>query len=73
MAEEQNLHMSRALIFCETCRYTKESKTREDGMTGDALLSAKVQERLAESGRHDVTVRTQRCLWLCARHCYIRD
>lgn len=63
--------MSRMLIFCETCKFTVEEKLAPDGRAGGEMLAQEMRDLLAERGRSDVTVATQRCLWACTQHCNV--
>jgi predicted metal-binding protein len=59
----------RRLIFCTTCRFSREDATGPDGRTGGETLAAHMEAVLADRGRHDVLVQRQACLWNCTRHC----
>ena len=61
----------RSLIFCTTCRYSPDHKTAEDGRTGGETLIAHMNEVLTETGRSDVKIQTQACLWNCKQHCSV--
>ncbi len=67
--------MSRMIVFCETCKFSKEEKLAPDGRTGGEMLAQEMRDLLAERKRSDVTIATQACLWSCTRHCnvYLRD
>jgi len=61
----------RRLVICTTCKFSPESKLGADGRTGGEILVAAVQAVLAKSGREDVQVATQACLWNCTRPCSV--
>lgn len=61
----------RSIVLCTTCRYSAESKTGPDGRTGGELLISHMREVLRETGRDDVRLETQACLWNCKRHCSV--
>lgn len=61
----------RSLIFCTTCRYSKDRQTGEDGRTGGETLVAHMNDVLAAAGRSDVKIQTQACLWNCKQHCSV--
>jgi predicted metal-binding protein len=63
--------MTRAIIFCETCKFAPDTKVAEDGRTGGEILAQEMRQLLADNGREDVDVGTQRCLWSCSRHCNV--
>jgi predicted metal-binding protein len=65
----------RALVFCTTCRFSRESAVGPDGRTGGELLIAEVERLLRARGRGDIAVERQACLWSCVRHCnvFFRD
>jgi predicted metal-binding protein len=63
--------MARAIVFCETCKFDTDRKVADDGRTGGEILAQEMRDLLAERGRDDVTVATQRCLWSCSRHCNV--
>lgn len=61
----------RRLIICSTCKFSPESKAGPDGRTGGEMLHAAVQAVLAKTGRTDVAVATQACLWNCDKPCSV--
>jgi predicted metal-binding protein len=61
----------RSLIFCTTCRFSREEKTGADGRTGGETLIDHVKTVLREKGRQDVQIQTQACLWNCKQHCSV--
>ena len=61
----------RALVFCTTCRYSRESLAGPDGRTGGETLIAEVEKMLQARGRGDVAIERQACLWSCVRHCNV--
>jgi predicted metal-binding protein len=63
--------MPRAIVFCATCKVSSDEKFAADGRTGGEMLAEEMRRLLAERGRDDVTVSTQRCLWSCNRHCNV--
>jgi len=67
--------MTRALIFCTTCKHDADNKLGPDGLTGGETLARHAEALLAERGRDDIAVQRQECLWSCTRHCnvWLRD
>lgn len=65
----------RSLIFCTTCKWSETEKVGPDGVTGGETLARTMEALIAETGRDDVRVERQACLWSCTRHCnvWIRD
>ena len=61
----------RALVFCTTCRYSREAQAGPDGRTGGEMLIAELEELLRARGRNDVRIERQACLWSCVRHCNV--
>lgn len=61
----------RSIVFCTTCKYTAENKVNEDGVTGGELLAREMETLLYETGRADIKVERQKCLWACTRHCNV--
>ena len=61
----------RAMVFCTTCRFSRESQRGVDGRTGGETLTAEMAALLASAGRSDVRIETQACLWSCMRHCNV--
>jgi predicted metal-binding protein len=61
----------RALVFCTTCRYSRDEQVGPDGRTGGEMLVAEVENLLRCTGRSDVKIERQACLWSCLRHCNV--
>jgi predicted metal-binding protein len=61
----------RALVFCTTCRYSRDAPAGPDGRTGGEMLIAEVEHLLKARGRSDVAIERQPCLWSCLRHCNV--
>jgi predicted metal-binding protein len=61
----------RALVFCTTCRYSRNEPVGPDGRTGGETLIHEMQQLLSRKGRNDVTIERQACLWSCLRHCNV--
>ncbi|MEO1066550.1 MAG: DUF1636 domain-containing protein [Pseudomonadota bacterium] len=61
--------MSRAIIVCQTCKFTAETKTDTNGVTGGEHLTRHLEDVLA--GRDDVVIQKQDCLWACSDHCNV--
>jgi predicted metal-binding protein len=61
----------RALVFCTTCRYSRETQAGPDGRTGGEMLIAEIEGVLRARGRSDVRIERQACLWSCVRHCNV--
>jgi|SRR5687767_3816764 len=61
----------RSLVFCTTCRYSRDEPAGPDGRTGGETLIAEMEELLRSRGRNDVKVERQACLWSCVRHCNV--
>lgn len=61
----------RAIVFCTTCRVTKDKKTNDDGVTGGELLAREMESLLKETGRSEPRVARQECLWSCTQHCNV--
>ena len=59
--------MTTTIFVCDTCRYSAESKTDPDGVTGGELLATEIEALAA--GMRDLEVRRQSCLMGCERHC----
>jgi predicted metal-binding protein len=65
----------RSLVLCNTCRFPDGRKFADDGRTGGQTLIAEMRGLLADTGRSDVQVEEQSCLWNCTQSCsvVIRD
>jgi predicted metal-binding protein len=65
----------RALVFCATCRFSRDSAFGPDGRSGGETLIAEVESVLKARGRDDIAIERQPCLWSCVRHCnvFLRD
>lgn len=61
--------MSRAIIVCQTCKFSAQCKTGADGKTGGQHLTQHLETILA--GRSDVVIQKQDCLWACSDHCNV--
>ena len=61
----------RAIVFCATCRFPDKEKVNGDGVTGGEMLAREMEALLAETGRDDVYVERQECLWSCTEHCNV--
>jgi predicted metal-binding protein len=61
----------RALVFCTTCRYSREAQAGPDGRTGGEMLIDEIEAVLRGRGRSDVRIERQACLWSCVRHCNV--
>lgn len=61
--------MSRAIIVCQTCKFSPMSKTDPQGRTGGEILTGHIEAVLA--GRADVALQKQDCLWACSDHCNV--
>lgn len=61
--------MSRAIVVCQTCKFSKEIKTNSDGLAGGEILTHHLEEVLKD--REDITIQKQDCLWACSDHCNI--
>jgi len=61
----------RSLVFCTTCKHSAEAKTDADGRTGGENLMQHVRDVLKDTGREDIHVTEQECLWSCKRHCNV--
>jgi predicted metal-binding protein len=59
----------RALVFCTTCRFSRDEQVGPDGRTGGETLIAEMEALLRSRGRSDVNIERQACLWSCLRHC----
>lgn len=63
--------MTRSLIFCRTCRYSREEKLAPDGRSGGEILAEYAKDVLGDQGRSDIGIGFQTCLWSCKRHCNV--
>lgn len=61
--------MTRAIIVCQTCKFSPERKTRDDGASGGEILTGHLEAVLA--GRNDIAIQKQDCLWACSEHCNV--
>lgn len=61
--------MSRAIIVCQTCKLTAETKTNDEGLAGGEILTSHLEDLLKD--RHDITIQKQDCLWACSQHCNV--
>jgi predicted metal-binding protein len=61
----------RAMVFCTTCRFNRDSHRAPDGRTGGETLAAEMAALLSSRCRSDVCIETQACLWSCMRHCNV--
>jgi predicted metal-binding protein len=61
----------RAIVICTTCKHADGQKIDGQGRSAGAILVASMQNLLAETGRTDVTVETQACLWNCTQPCSV--
>ena len=58
------------IYVCETCRFSNEQATAEDGRSGGQILYDLLMERRAGSDRvQEYEIRTTRCLMGCDHHC----
>lgn len=55
------------IFVCDTCNYSTEAKTREDGKTGGEILAEFIEAGAGE----ELTVKRQSCLMGCDRHCNV--
>lgn len=61
----------RSLVLCNTCRFPDGRKLADDGRTGGQTLIAELRRLLADTGRNDVDVVEQTCLWNCTQSCSV--
>jgi predicted metal-binding protein len=61
----------RSLVLCNTCRFPDGRKLADDGRTGGQTLIAELRGLLADTGRSDVDVEEQSCLWNCTQSCSV--
>ena len=61
----------RSLVICSTCRFPGGEKFDASGRTGGQVMLAELRGFLAESGRDDVAVAEQSCLWNCTQSCSV--
>jgi predicted metal-binding protein len=61
----------RSLVMCSTCRFPDGRKTDDEGRTGGQVMIAETRAHLAETGRADVIVEEQACLWNCTQSCSV--
>ena len=61
----------RSLVVCTTCKFSPESKLAPDGRTGGETLLAHLRDALQASGRDDLAIEPQACLWNCTRPCSV--
>ena len=61
----------RRLVICTTCKFSETSKLAPDGRTGGEMMLAAVHSFLAKTGRSDIAVEPQVCMWNCAKPCSV--
>jgi predicted metal-binding protein len=61
----------RRIVMCTTCKFPDGRKVAEDGRTGGQTLIAHMKDHLAATGRSDVVVEEQACLWNCTQSCSV--
>lgn len=61
----------RAIVICSTCRFSRHEQAGPDGRSGGEMLIAEMQDLLRSTGRSDVKIERQSCLWSCLRHCNV--
>lgn len=61
--------MTRAIIVCQTCKFTAQAKLNGDGLAGGEILTKHLEDVLA--GRDDLVIQKQDCLWACSDHCNV--
>jgi predicted metal-binding protein len=61
----------RSLVLCNTCRFPDGRKLADDGRTGGQTLIAELRRLLTDTGRSDVDVVEQSCLWNCTQSCSV--
>ncbi len=61
----------RSIVFCTTCRLSKDEKCNAQGVTGGELLAREMEALLADNGRSDIKVERHECLWSCKEHCNV--
>jgi len=55
------------IFVCDTCRYSVDEKTREDGKTGGEILAEAIEAAAPDT----LTIKRQSCLMGCERHCNV--
>lgn len=61
-----------AVVACNTCRFSKESRDGDDGQRGGARLAAVLHAIKASDARYaDVAVQEMACLFACKDHCTV--
>jgi len=61
----------RAIVFCTTCRFPDGKKVDAQGVTGGERLAREMESLLAETGRDDIFIERQECLWSCSENCNV--
>jgi predicted metal-binding protein len=61
----------RAIVFCTTCRFSREDQLGPNGVPGGEMLLEEMRRLLADRKRTDVSIERQACLWACTRHCNV--
>lgn len=61
-----------AIVACNTCRHSTESREGEDGVRGGARLVAALHEAKAADPRYaDIAVQEMPCLFACSDFCTV--
>lgn len=61
--------MTRAIIVCQTCKFSQEAKLNDEGLAGGEILTKHLEDVLGE--REDLVIQKQDCLWACSDHCNV--
>ncbi len=61
----------RSLVVCTTCKFSLDSKLAPDGRSGGEILLGHLRDVLHDTGREDVSLQPQVCLWNCNRPCSV--
>jgi len=61
-----------AIVACNTCRHSRESREGDDGVRGGARLTAALRTVKASDPRYDcVAVQEMQCLFACSDFCTV--